>query len=408
MDKRERKGLLLAHRDGIEYNDDDIIHFVPSESKPNHRYRVFFSENSTCNCEDFQRYRQTCKHIWAVHYFTIKDSGEELPEVPDEEEVETPVIQRNWPAYNRALVNEEPKLLLLLRDLCKRLTTPPPSRSGGRPRIPLSDMIFAMVYKVFSKDPARQFMNDLGKARESGFVRTQFNHNSLLNYFDDPDLTPTLLEMVGASAAPMAAQEQGEFAIDATGITTSRFRRWVQERDLPDKEKRDWVKLNLICGAKTKVVAAVEITEGSTNESPFLPRLVAEAAKQFRIVRVSADKQYSSINNLNAVHEIGATPLIPFKDNAVGEGDDIWRRAFFFFQYRKAEFTRHYNKRNIAECVFSMMKRKFADSVRSRKRTAMKNEILCKVICHNLCRIILSMYESNLEADFCRVSPTID
>jgi len=47
-----------------------------------------------------------------------------------------------------------------------------------------------------------------------------------------------------------------------------------------------------------------------------------------------------------------------------------------------------------------MMKRKFGDSVRSKSDTAMVNEVLCKVLCHNLCVLIAEWYELGIEPDF--------
>lgn len=44
-----------------------------------------------------------------------------------------------------------------------------------------------------------------------------------------------------------------------------------------------------------------------------------------------------------------------------------------------------------------MIKAKFGDSVRSKMRTAQIDEALCKVLCHNLCCLIQSMYELNLK-----------
>src|SRR5204862_5939948 len=46
-------------------------------------------------------------------------------------------------------------------------------------------------------------------------------------------------------------------------------------------------------------------------------------------------------------------------------------------------FLTHYHKRSNAESTFSMMKRKFGDSLRSRTDTAMINEALCKVLCQD-------------------------
>src|SRR5262245_29226805 len=44
-------------------------------------------------------------------------------------------------------------------------------------------------------------------------------------------------------------------------------------------------------------------------------------------------------------------------------------------------------QRSNVESTFSMIKRKFGDSVRSKTDVAMKNEVLAKPVCHNICCI---------------------
>jgi hypothetical protein len=39
-----------------------------------------------------------------------------------------------------------------------------------------------------------------------------------------------------------------------------------------------------------------------------------------------------------------------------------------------------------------MVKAKFGDSVRSKTDTAMRNEVLAKILCHNICCLISAMY----------------
>jgi transposase len=64
------------------------------------------------------------------------------------------------------------------------------------------------------------------------------------------------------------------------------------------------------------------------------------------------------------------------------------------------EFMRHYHKRSNVECTFSMLKRKFGERLRTKTTTAQHNEVLCKVLCHNLCCVIQSMYELGIEPNF--------
>lgn len=53
------------------------------------------------------------------------------------------------------------------------------------------------------------------------------------------------------------------------------------------------------------------------------------------------------------------------------------------------------------ETVFSMCKAKFGDSVRSKSDTGMVNEVLAKVLCHNICVLIQAVHELGIEPNFC-------
>jgi hypothetical protein len=70
---------------------------------------------------------------------------------------------QNRPAYNEAQVTEKETFLKLLHDLCADV--PEPKQKRGRPRLPLSDMIFAAAFKVYSTAIARRFMTDLREAK---------------------------------------------------------------------------------------------------------------------------------------------------------------------------------------------------------------------------------------------------
>jgi transposase len=97
---------------------------------------------------------------------------------------------------------------------------------------------------------------------------------------------------------------------------------------------------------------------------------------------------------------LGATPFIAFKSNNIGDGGGMWTQMFHFFMFKRDEFLQHYHKRSNVESTFSMMKRKFGDSIRSKTETAMTNEALCKVLCHNLTVLIHEMYELGIDPVF--------
>ncbi len=78
----------------------------------------------------------------------------------------------------------------------------------------------------------------------------------------------------------------------------------------------------------------------------------------------------------------------------------IWDRMFHFYSFNQQRFMECYHKRSNVETTFSMIKSKFSDRLRSKTRTAQINEALCKVLAHNLCCVIQSIYELGIEPTF--------
>jgi transposase len=60
----------------------------------------------------------------------------------------------------------------------------------------------------------------------------------------------------------------------------------------------------------------------------------------------------------------------------------------------------HYHKRSNVESTFSMMKRKFGDSLRGKTDVAMINETLCKILCHNLVVLIHETHDLGIDPVF--------
>ncbi len=75
-------------------------------------------------------------------------------------------------------------------------------------------------------------------------------------------------------------------------------------------------------------------------------------------------------------------------------------KMFHLYNLNRDEYLSHYHKRSNVESTNSMIKAKFGDHIRSKTDTAMTNEALCKVLCHNTCCLIQSHYELGINATF--------
>lgn len=194
-----------------------------------------------------------------------------------------------------------------------------------------------------------------------------------------------------------------DFAVDSSGFSTTNYVRWFDVKYGGTEDWHDWLKMHLMCGTRTHVVTAVEMTGATANDSPYFKPLVQQTAKAgFTMREISADKGYTSMKNLQAAVDVGATPFIPFKVNTQPDrGTDLWSKMFFFYNYKREEFLAHYHKRSNVESVFQMIKSKFGERLRSKTETAQVNEALTKVLAHNLCVVIQSMYELDITPEFC-------
>jgi transposase len=73
---------------------------------------------------------------------------------------------------------------------------------------------------------------------------------------------------------------------------------------------------------------------------------------------------------------------------------------YHYYQFNREEFRAHYHKRSNVESTFSMIKAKFGGFIRSKLPAAQVNEVLCKILAHNLCCLIQSSYELGIDATF--------
>jgi hypothetical protein len=150
-------------------------------------------------------------------------------------------------------------------------------------------------------------------------------------------------------------------------------------------------------------VTAAEVTRGEDHDSPEMPALVEQTARSFTLGEVTADKAYASMKNYAAVAAHGGEAYIPFKSGMTGHGRNaspLWQKMWGLYTYEREEFLAHYHRRSNMESTVSMIKGKFGDAVRSKTEKAMENEILAKVLCHNLCVVAQSVYEFGLRPVF--------
>lgn len=396
---RRLRGLRIAAT--VRIGQNQLGYIVTSQSRRGAAYLVKLDDTPSCTCPDFELRRKRCKHIWAVLFIL----GLEEPPVDQptsERKRRRPSPVRDWSDYNNSQSTTRANFATILRALCD--TVPQPPQATGRPRLPLGDVVYAVVLKTFVGISCREFMADVANAHDKGHIRRTPSLASTFRYLEDPSLTPILEELVVRSAYPLRSIES-KFAIDASGFSSSPKDNWNEHKWGSQSGIGEWLKAHIACGVETRIVTAAFATPGNANDNPFFRPLLEATGRHFSILEVSADKAYLDQENLKAAEDVGAVALIPFKSNTapVGEGKDRnpeWERSLRYFEENHEDFLERYHNRSQVECVFSMIKSKFGAVLRAKSQSAQLNEVLTKIICHNVCVVAQATRQLRIEADF--------
>ena len=244
MTPREERGLQLVLQVRYGIKKKGGVWIVPSQTGSGKKYTVCLdAESPHCSCPDHEETGGRCKHIYAAQYVYQR----ELFDDGSVAETETLTIStkrktypQNWSSYNRAQVNEKEKFQALLKDLCENINEPQRAKTG-RPRIPLSDAIFAAVFKIYSTVSGRRFSSDLRDAQEKGLISRAPCYNSIFNILENEATSDVLQQLIIASAIPLKSMES-HFSCDSSGFSGCRFDKWYDHKFRDIKIRRAWGK----------------------------------------------------------------------------------------------------------------------------------------------------------------------
>ena len=126
-----------------------------------------------------------------------------------------------------------------------------------------------------------------------------------------------MLNIKLSSIGELNFEENGEpitLIVDASGLTVSKKGDYIEEKWI--HEKKEFIKLHIAVGAKSKKVVSFGITKGYIHDTKKFGPLVKEAAEEYDIDKVHADKAYDNRKNFNILDDINAEPAISIRKNA--------------------------------------------------------------------------------------------
>jgi transposase len=369
------------------------------------RYSVVLAEGVwVCECKDFEKRGQPCKHILRV--LDLNRPSQLVSHAPRKQYTQ-------HASYTRAQTEEMRLLDSLLRELVREVPDLPRAlEKGGRPALPLSESLYCAILKVYSGLSGRRASGVYANVHDRDLLSRVPNYMVASRALNRPEATHILYRLLSLSAAPLAGLEEGGvIAPDSTGVQTTSFGGWREEKH-GEKRHKKWLKVHAMVGTRTHVIIRAIVSEQNSGDAPeFEPLLRGAVEDGFRPSTVVADKGYLSANNYAIAGSLGIEPYIPFRAGTVSNEvnrirgvrkPDAWVKAYHLFRASREEFDRNYHRRSNVESVFSALKRKLGENIRSRTSVAQVNEILCKLIAYNLTVVVHEIFENGIAPSFGR------
>ena len=394
---RKEKGKEIARTSKVVLSGNKWL--VPSQSSDKTYEVILGLGNSKCNCPDYIGRSIKCKHIFAVEITTSRQVNPNGSVTITQTKRIT--YQQDWANYTKAQTEEGRLFKELLKDLVENVPEPPKNEGAGRPRVPRKETLYCAIEKVYSMQSSRRAYSRYKEAESIGNITKASSYNVINIALNDIAITPILHRLLNITALPLKSIET-KFSPNSTGFRTSRFSDYCEKKHNTQKEHK-WIKCHAITGNKTNVVVSAIITDENGADSPqFIPLVNETASLGFSMEEVSADKAYNSIDNYNAVQQVGGTAYIPYKSNTTalsntGNRARLWRKMFHYFQLNQDEFLQHYHNRSNVETTFHAIKAKFGDCLKNKNYISQANEVLCKLIAYNITVLINAMYELKIE-----------
>ncbi|MCX6748971.1 MAG: transposase [Candidatus Pacearchaeota archaeon] len=258
----------------------------------------------------------------------------------------------------------------------------------GRPKANFKDIIKALCLMSYNGMSYRRTQSDLRWMLENELIKS-IPPRSTLNDYSNDENTLKLVERLIQVSALFFNDNEDTLIIDSTWfgqrMYSGGFREVYDKEHAPLEKVR---KMHIACLKNSKIIAFAKATSGTKHDSPFFEEIVSTVSKNgFHIKTILADAGYSGKNNYALCRDLGIMDVfIDFKSNATlrRAKSDIWREKLRLYKEQKEIWNQSYRFRVLIEGVFSAIKRKNLNYLRSKKENARDVEVLLKALVYNL------------------------
>jgi len=289
----------------------------------------------------------------------------------------------------RSLENEKSKFLVVL---CQFIDSVDFGKEDdieiGRPKKDIHDLIKSlcvMAYNGMSYRRANSDFNDLFEKKLINHIPTRSTLNRLICSEDTNNIISRLIQM----SALLFIDSEDTLICDSTWLSHHMYGggyKIVYDKEHAPLDK--CTKLHIGCLKNSKVIACAITTKGTSHDSPIFKKLVMHTVRNgFFIKNLLADAGYSSKDNYSFCNNLNIKNIfIDFQKRVKfrSQGKTAWMRQMKIFKEDQELWHEKYRFRVVVEGIFSCIKKKHINYLRSRKSESRENELMLKALVYNL------------------------
>ncbi len=262
------------------------------------------------------------------------------------------------------------------------------SQERGRPQRNIRDILKSFLIMSYNGMSYRRTQSDLRWMFENNLIDF-VPPKSTLNDYSNKESLKKILEKIIQFSAEFFKNEEDTAILDSTWfgqkMYTGGYKKVCDKRNAPLKKVR---KMHIICLKNSKVISCAIASIGSESDHARFKELIKNTLDNgFKIKTLIADAGYSSKDNYVFCKEHGINEVfINFRKNTTGKRpkSDIWREQVKLFHEQKEIWHETYRFRVIVEGIFSVIKKKNLNYIRSRRSISQDVEVLLKALVYNL------------------------
>lgn len=262
------------------------------------------------------------------------------------------------------------------------------TRKRGRPKSSIKDILKCLLIMSYNGMSYRRSETDFRELYEKGMIKSIIRRSTLNDYMNSKNLRKVIDNLIQVSALFFVEHEDTAI-LDSTWLAYRMYTGGY--RKVHDKKSTSLAKcrkLHICCLKNSKVIACAKITKGTSNDSPHLKEMIMKVVRAgFAISNLLADAGYNSKSNYAFCRSLNIfNAYIDFASNVKlrPKGKTPWARQLKLMKEHPEVWHERYRFRVLVESVFSSIKRKQQNWIRSRNETARDNELLLKALVYNL------------------------